>query len=53
MNNSTKEAVTFSKTKDANLYLKLTADSGYQSEETRRISAAQWAWIQKILNEKE
>ena len=43
----------FSHSKDANLYLKLTADSGYQSEETRRISPDQWARIQEILNEQE
>ena len=43
----------FSHRKDADLYLKLTADSGYRSEETRRISPNQWARIQQILNEKE
>ncbi|WP_303107698.1 hypothetical protein [Kingella sp. (in: b-proteobacteria)] len=43
----------FSHSKDADLYLKLTADSGYKSEETHRISPDQWARIQEILNEQE
>ncbi len=43
----------FSHSKHADLYLKLTADSGYRSEETRRISPDQWARIQEILNEQE
>ena len=43
----------FSHSNDADLYLKLTANSGYKSEETHRISPDQWARIQEILNEQE
>ena len=43
----------FSHSKDADLYLKLTANSGYKSEETHRISPDQWARIQEIFNEQE